>query len=139
MTKRLKTLLAAVLSVLIITLNCVTVSADTIEAEEGFVIGEGIRVRLGPGVNYEHLSINGVYQYYEDGEVLTILGSSVNSSGELWYNVKLNRDKEYITWVRDEYFQLIVNKERDPEFEAYLNEQGFPESYKPAIRRLHNL
>lgn len=139
MTKRLKTLLAAVLSVLIITLNCVTVSADTIEAEEGFVIGEGIRVRLGPGVNYEHLSINGVYQYYEDGEVLTIVGSSVNSSGELWYNVKLNRDKEYITWVRDEYFQLIVNKERDPEFEAYLNEQGFPESYKPAIRRLHNL
>ena len=139
MTKWLKRLMVAVLSVLIITLNCITVSADSEDAEEGFVIGEGIRVRLGPGVNYEHLSINGVYQYYGDGEVLPIIGSRVNSEGELWYNVKLTRDKEYITWVRDEYFQLIVNKARDPEFEAYLNEQGFPESYKPAIRRLHNL
>ena len=113
--------------------------ADETEAAEGFILGEGIRVRLGPGVNYEHLTINGSYQYYDDGEVLPIIGSSVNNEGELWYNVIFNRDKEYRTWVRDEYFQLIVNKPKDRAFEAYMNDQGFPDTYKRAIRRLHNL
>ena len=139
MKKALKTVLAILLSMFMMIDNSVCVMGDETEAAEGFVLGEGIRVRLGPGVNYEHLTINGTYQYYNDGEVLSIIGSSVNSEGELWYNVIFNRDKEYRTWVRDEYFQLIVNKPKDPEFEAYMNDQGFPDTYKRAIRRLHNL
>ena len=131
----------ALKTVLIVLSSCGApcVMADETEAAEGFILGEGIRVRLGPGVNYEHLTINGSYQYYDDGEVLPIIGSSVNNEGELWYNVIFNRDKEYRTWVRDEYFQLIVNKPKDRAFEAYMNDQGFPDTYKRAIRRLHNL
>ena len=110
MKKALKTVLIVLLSIFIIVSDSVCVMADETEAAEGFILGEGIRVRLGPGVNYEHLTINGSYQYYDDGEVLPIIGSSVNNEGELWYNVIFNRDKEYRTWVRDEYFQLIVNK-----------------------------
>ena len=139
MKKTFKTVLSVLLTIFILITNSVCITAEETDAAEGFVLGEGIRVRLGPGVNYEHLTINGTYQYYDDGEVLTIIGSSVNSEGELWYNVIFNRDKEYRTWVRDEYFQIIVNKPRDPDFEAYLDQQGFPDSYKPAIRRLHNL
>ena len=139
MKKALKTVLIVLLSIFIIVSDSVCVMADETEAAEGFILGEGIRVRLGPGVNYEHLTINGSYQYYNDGEVLPIIGSSVNNEGELWYNVIFNRDKEYRTWVRDEYFQLIVNKPKDRAFEAYMNDQGFPDTYKRAIRRLHNL
>ena len=139
MKKALKTVLIVLLSIFIIVSDSVCVMADETEAAEGFILGEGIRVRLGPGVNYEHLTINGSYQYYDDGEVLPIIGSSVNNEGELWYNVIFNRDKEYRTWVRDEYFQLIVNKPKDRAFEAYMNDQGFPDTYKRAIRRLHNL
>ena len=139
MKKALKTVLIVLLSIFIIVSDSVCVMADETEAAEGFILGEGIRVRLGPGVNYEHLTINGSYQYYDDGEVLPIIGISVNNEGELWYNVIFNRDKEYRTWVRDEYFQLIVNKPKDRAFEAYMNDQGFPDTYKRAIRRLHNL
>lgn len=137
--KALKTVLIVLLSIFMVISDSACIKAEETEAAEGFVLGEGIRVRLGPGVNYEHLTINGSYQYYNDGEVLSIIGSSVNNEGELWYNVIFNRDKEYRTWVRDEYFQLIVNKPKDAAFEAYINDQGFPDTYKPAIRRLHNL
>ncbi|MBE6124933.1 MAG: hypothetical protein E7186_01265 [Erysipelotrichaceae bacterium] len=137
--KALKTVLIVLLSIFMVVSDSACIKAEETEAAEGFVLGEGIRVRLGPGVNYEHLTINGSYQYYNDGEVLSIIGSSVNNEGELWYNVIFNRDKEYRTWVRDEYFQLIVNKPKDAAFEAYMNDQGFPDTYKRSIRRLHNL
>ena len=137
--KALKTVLIVLLSIFMVVSDSAYIKAEETEAAEGFVLGEGIRVRLGPGVNYEHLTINGSYQYYNDGEVLSIIGSSVNNEGELWYNVIFNRDKEYRTWVRDEYFQLIVNKPKDASFEAYMNDQGFPDTYKRSIRRLHNL
>lgn len=139
MKKALKTVLIVLLSIFMVVSDSACFKAEETEAAEGFVLGEGIRVRLGPGVNYEHLTINGSYQYYNDGEVLSIIGSSVNNEGELWYNVIFNRDKEYRTWVRDEYFQLIVNKPKDAAFEAYMNNQGFPDTYKRSIRRLHNL
>lgn len=137
--KALKIVLIVLLSIFMVVSDSACIKAEETEAAEGFVLGEGIRVRLGPGVNYEHLTINGSYQYYNDGEVLSIIGSSVNNEGELWYNVIFNRDKEYRTWVRDEYFQLIVNKPKDASFEAYMNDQGFPDTYKRSIRRLHNL
>ena len=107
--------------------ECISIAVDT-------------RVRTGPGTKYAQLRIDGELQYYNYREVLTIIGEERNELGELWYNViYIRNNTEYQTWIREDFVQIKVRPEDDPDFEQYLTDQGFPESYKDSIRQLHAL
>lgn len=96
-----------------------------------------------------------------------VTGQAVKEGNTLWYRIKYG-DTEgyvysyYITILEDETTSPETTPETTPpgettppdettggetpptepptiDFEAYLNEQKFPESYKPYLRELHNL
>ncbi len=121
-------------------MNEVNAEEEETEVTYGIVNDYDVRVRTGPSTSYAQMTIDGEYQYYEYGETLVILGSDTDSSGYTWYNVNFTRDDTvYTGWIRGDFVQLVVEYEYDEEFEAYLDEQGFPEDYKDALRQLHAL
>ena len=115
-------------------------STEEYQQKECISIAVDTRVRTGPGTKYAQLRIDGELQYYNYREVLTIIGEERNELGELWYNViYIRNNTEYQTWIREDFVQIKVRPEDDPDFEQYLTDQGFPESYKDSIRQLHAL
>ena len=103
------------------------------------VTQDDVRVRTGPSTSYPILQINGENQYYFEKTNYEIITSQTNEKDELWYQVKnIINDIEYQTWVRSD-FVLLHYYEYDEEFENYLTEQGFDDSYKEYLRYLHNI
>ena len=71
-----------------------------------------------------------------NGKEVTIIDEASASDGSLWYKIRFTYtdDAQYEGFVRSDFVAIT---DVDDTFEAYLNEQGFPESYKPALRTLH--
>ena len=94
-------------------------------------VDDSLNVRSGPGTTYSKLGS------LTSGQVVRIVGESKASDGTLWYEINFDDgtgyvSSSYITNIRD-----VVEYTPDADFEAYLNTQGFPESYKDALRTLH--
>lgn len=93
----------------------------------GTVTGEGVNFRTGPSTGYSSM---GKLSKGTTGEVL-------DSSGN-WYKMNISGKGE--GWVSATYVTVTVSGyEYDETFEQYLNQQGFPESYKEGLRGLHAL
>ena len=96
----------------------------------------GVNLREGPGTGYSSLRI------LPSGTMLNILGEARNGS-TVWYRVSLYDDPAVTGYVHSGY--VIVSEfnidpgDEDADFEAYLEEQGFPESYRTGLRLLHAL
>ena len=119
---------------------------DAKEIKTGRVAAmSGLKLRLGPGTNY---GANVVITY---NSRVTILGEKASESGcsGNWYYVT---DSGYYGYVCSQYIADIEvttvdgddNEElsamaqmSDQEYDAYLNSQGFPESYKVKLKELH--
>ena len=91
-----------------------------------------LNVRNGVGT-----SGTSVIQKLKDGTIVTIVDEAKASDGALWYKIEYQGVTGYaistfITNVQDK-----IDYTEDADFEAYLNAQGFPESYKDALRQLH--
>ena len=91
-----------------------------------------LNVRNGVGT-----SGTSVIQKLKDGTIVTIIDEAKASDGALWYKIVYQgvtgyAISTYITNVQDK-----IDYTEDADFEAYLNAQGFPESYKDALRQLH--
>ncbi len=97
----------------------------------GTVTASALNVRSGPGTTYTILGT------VHSGDVVRIVGEANASDGKVWYQINFNDGKgyvssSYITNVRD-----VVEYTPDADFEAYLDAQGFPDSYKDGLRALH--
>lgn len=78
----------------------------------------------------------------DKGATAKILGSKKDSSGTLWYKIKFGSEYGYVSSAyvkvseyKDNSGNSGVNTSSD--FEAQLEKEGFPESYKPYLRALH--
>ncbi len=97
----------------------------------GTVTASALNVRSGPGTTYTILGT------VHSGDVVRIVGEANASDGKVWYQINFNDGKgyvssSYITNVRD-----VIEYTPDADFEAYLDAQGFPDSYKDGLRALH--
>lgn len=109
---------------------------------------DGLNMRTGPGTNYSKGTL------IPHNATVTILKSNIktddNSTGcstGLWYQVSYSSKTGYVcsryieenatsttsTNVPTNNFSTMT----DTQFNAYLNEQGFPESYKTKLLELH--
>lgn len=122
--------------------------ADVTVVKKGTVTGDYVRVRKSP--------VNGatVCQLMR-GDVLIVDGEKDGSDGKVWYKVTFTYDgAEKTGYIRSDFVKVteetVVNDgedgedteisiSQDEDFEAYMTQQGFPESYKDALRSLHNL
>lgn len=90
-----------------------------------------LNVRSGAGTGY---SKTGTVSY---GDSLTILSETTDSSGAKWYKISCGNVTGYVSAA---YVQLTSSGSQgssDADFESYMTKQGFPESYKPYLRKLH--
>lgn len=99
------------------------------------ISGGAVNVRSGAGTTFEKVAAAPF------GQAVTVIDETTASDGFKWYNIKYNSVTGTITgWMRSDYI-LITPVSGDPstdaDFEAYLNAQGFPESYRVYLRELH--
>ncbi len=66
---------------------------------------------------------------------VTILGQTTGSDGKVWYQISAGGVSGYVR--SDLVSTQTVAYTTDANFEAYLAQQGFPESYKAGLRSLH--
>lgn len=88
----------------------------------------GLSVRSGPGTSYQRLGL--IY----DGTTVTITGEKKATDGSTWYAIDYNGGTGYVI---NTYIKIISVDVDDKEFEAYLKQQGFPESYWDGLKLLH--
>lgn len=108
--------------------SCLTVSAANMK---GSCTADVLNVRSGAGTGY---SKTGTVSY---GDSLTILSETTDSSGAKWYKISCGNLTGYVSAA---YVQLTSSGSQgssDADFESYMTKQGFPESYKPYLRTLH--
>lgn len=108
--------------------SCLTVSAANMM---GNCTADVLNVRSGAGTGY---SKTGTVSY---GDSLTILSETTDSSGAKWYKISCGNVTGYVSAA---YVQLTSSGSQgssDADFESYMTKQGFPESYKPYLRTLH--
>ena len=97
----------------------------------GSCTADVLNVRSGAGTGY---SKTGTVSY---GDSLTILSETTDSSGAKWYKISCGNLTGYVSAT---YVQLTSSGSQgssDADFESYMTKQGFPESYKPYLRTLH--
>lgn len=108
--------------------SCLTASAANMT---GSCTADVLNVRSGAGTSY---SKTGTVSY---GDGLTILSETTDSSGAKWYKISCGNVTGYVSAA---YVQLTSSGSQgssDADFESYMTKQGFPESYKPYLRTLH--
>lgn len=108
--------------------SCLTASAANMT---GSCTADVLNVRSGAGTGY---SKTGTVSY---GDSLTILSETTYSSGAKWYKISCGNVTGYVSAA---YVQLTSSGSQgssDADFEGYMTKQGFPESYKPYLRTLH--
>lgn len=98
-------------------------------AETGTVNTDRLNMRSGPGTNYSSIQMLSMNMKAE------ILDSVTGTDGKTWYRILAGQKEGY---VRSDYInRAVVYSADDADFESYMNAQGFPESYKNALRGLH--
>lgn len=109
-----------------------TVSA----AQTGKCTADALNVRSGAGTSY---SKTGMLYY---GDTVTVKSTVKGSDGSEWYKISYTQSgSEKSGYVSSEYISVSGSQQgasSDKDFESYLDKQGFPESYKPALRELHS-
>lgn len=108
--------------------SCLTASAANMK---GSCTADVLNVRSGAGTGY---SKTGTVSY---GDSLTILSETTDLSGAKWYKISCGNLTGYVSAA---YVQLTSSGSQgssDADFESYMTKQGFPESYKPYLRTLH--
>ncbi len=93
---------------------------------------ETANVRKGAGLN------EGVKTTLKQGKKVTIIKEKDTSDGFIWYKISyVKKGETEKGWIRSDCITIISTSNSDVDFETYLKQQGFPESYKLRLRVLH--
>ena len=92
-----------------------------------------LNVRSGAGTNYSAVG------KLSSGQSVTIRSEQTGTDGNKWYQIQYTGSDGTVKtgYVSSVYIKIPVSYTTDSDFEAYLNSQGFPESYKEGLRQLH--
>lgn len=124
---------AIILSVCFLLLSVPVAGAETIKL--GTVNTSVLNFRTDAGTEFP------IIEQLFEGRVLTILGEKRDGAGGLWYKASLFDNPDSVGYVHSDYILVSEVDSGGPgetdEFEAYLDSEGFPESYRPSLRLLH--
>lgn len=105
------------------------------EERPATVNASNLNVRSGPGTTYQSV---GKLSY---GTAVKVLSEKKASDGVLWYQIRFTGSggKSASGYVSSQFIKFPTAIVHDGNFEQYMEQQGFPESYKPGLRELHTL
>lgn len=110
-------------------------------SQTGKVTGDLVNVRTGPGTTFDKVTtMNGDKLQLNYNHEVSILGTEEASNGSTWYLVSFYYGgNTYTGYIISDFVRMNTDVAYtvDADFEAYLNAQGFPESYKNSLRNLH--
>ena len=96
----------------------------------GYVDADRMNVRSGPGTN------NSAVGVLTNNAQVEVIGETRGSDGYVWYQISYGNGQT--GYARSDYIdQQVIYSASDGNFESWLNQQGFPESYKNGLRGLH--
>ncbi len=104
-------------------------------------VADYLSVRTGAGTSYDKMTdAEGNLIQLTPGTLVTIVSNKKSSAGGTWYLISFDYGNETGVegYVYGNYLQAYSYTE-DPEFIAYLTEQGFPESYHKGLSILHSI
>ena len=102
------------------------------EERTASVNATNLNVRSGPGTSYQALA------KLSKGAPVTVLGEQTGTDGVVWYQIRYSGSGgEQTGYVSSKYIKFPTAIKSDSDFESYLTKQGFPESYKEPLRKLH--
>ncbi len=111
---------------------------ETAVNKKGTVKEGPLNVRKGAGTNYDKLGS------LKKGKIIQVLSQVENASGQIWYKFQYRASQK--GYVLSKYIALdtdVPDSNLDganlstEEFEAWMTQQGFPNSYKSRLRTLH--
>lgn len=142
-----KRLVSFIMSVIISLTGALYYYGNTYEvlvlaATQAIVNDNNVNVRVAPGTGNSVLTDKqGNRIQLSTGHSVTIEDKQIVADGAEWYKIQFNYNGENYTGYMHSSFININNPNndvnQDTDFEAYLDAQGFPESYKTALRTLH--
>lgn len=107
----------------------------------GTVNGTNVNVRVGAGTSHSKLQYLGKNVQLNVGNTVKIIGEANATDGSLWYNIKFEYKSgaELTGYMHSAYIDVDdYSYTEDSDFETYLSKQGFPESYKTGLRKIHS-
>lgn len=116
------------------------------QPQKGVVTGDGVRVRKTPGT--ENKPSSDVVAWVYSGQAVDVYDTVKHTDGYNWYNISfIQSGQTYSGYIRSDFVNvynyvpptLPEDYTPDADFEAYMDSQGFPESYKDGLRYLHML
>lgn len=92
-----------------------------------------LNVRSGPGTTYS------IVGKVTNGTLVSVTGTTTGSDGKTWNQISFTGSggNQATGYVMASYLKAPTAYTSDMNFESYLTEQGFPESYKAGLRQLH--
>ncbi len=121
---------------------------ETFEEKNGYVTADNVNVRNGAGTGYTSIT------QLSTGHEVRIIGEATASNGILWYQITFDKNGVTLTgYMHSTYVRVGVYEPpkepeetftpsegvEDAEYELYLEQQGFPESYRRYLRSLHKI
>ena len=97
----------------------------------GVITADSLTVREGPGKTYAAIG------YVHKGDTVTITGSQTASDGNVWYSIPFVKNGITLTGFIHSGYVTVTQTGSSDDFEQNMIDQGFPESYKPYLRALH--
>lgn len=103
------------------------------------VNGDYVNVRIGPGTSYLPVYVNGDNVQLVSGNVVTYLDTQNDSSNIPWYHISFSFNGGTGTgYIRNDFVTISTYTiGNDADFETYLTNQGFPQSYWSCLEALH--
>lgn len=98
-------------------------------AQSAVIRGTNVNVRAAASTSSQLVTSLG------NNSAVSILGQTTGSDGKVWYQISAGGVSGYVR--SDLVSTQTVAYTTDANFEAYLAQQGFPESYKAGLRSLH--
>ncbi len=124
------------------------VLADDYAGRTGTVVVVSAHVRLDPAVSSDNI-LTTVYQGQRVTILQRVVGGETSEYGPEWYEIRFTKDSQEMTgFIVDDFVVLdpvatpasteptaVIT---DPDFEAILDGERFPDSYRPGLRQLHD-
>ncbi len=91
------------------------------------------------GHEVEHDNSSQFLASLEQGTVVKAFGTGIDGDGDMWYKIGYGPNYANIGYAYSGRIKLLGNYVQDNDFENWLTQQNFPESYKIKLRDLHSL
>lgn len=128
-----KQILAFLMSILVMcSVLFPAISSFAYDEKKATIDGSVVNVRSGASTS------DSVVVKLEKGTAVTVIGEKNANDGYKWYQIEVKvSGATKKGWVREDLLTIEKEETVDEEFETYLTEQKFPETYKTALRKLH--